>query len=289
MKKILSVILTFLLLSVCIVGCGKKEQSDSAATEISLEPLKEAKLTSPTEVAAEGSENSVGLMAFYPNNNENMYALAGTNTFTVYFESRDVKVGTGKIGIYDKATNVLYTSRDAGDRQSIEIGTMDEIGTALTGWTSGTKIDIYFDKVFVPDTSYYVLIDGGFFTLGTVLSGAVTNASLITFGTKPYGVDATRINFNNTYSVGDSVALDILCDGQQATMFALKEYDTAFLNVAPVNGTESTTSLIHFLQGGTPSITVAFYNSGHEVDSVSFTFNVTGGSENDTDIAADGS
>lgn len=289
MKKLVTVSL-ILILVLAVMSCGQKTTTnDSASSDMSLAPLTEVKLENATEVTPEDSNanNSIGLMAFYPNDNENMYALAGTNTMTFYFESKRVNLGTGKIGIYEQASNAIYATRNAEDKDFFDIATMDEIGTALTGWEEGTKIDVYFDKVFLPGTSYFVLIDEGFFTLGTIKSGAVTNASLIKFSVKQYGIDVSTLDLNRNYNVDDIIALNVLCDGANASMFAFKEYDTAFLEVSPLNGTEDTTASIRFLQEGQPSFTVAFYNSGHEIDSISFTFNVGSGSVISSSAATD--
>ena len=275
MKKYLSIMLVFVLSATMLYGCGTKKEEAPSQDEIVLQPMVE-KLTPATEVAPVAEENSVGLMAFYPNNNENMYALAGTNTFTVYFQNKRVKVGSGKIGIYDASSNAIYTSVNAEDTNCFDIGVMDETGTALTGWTEGTKIDIYFSKIFLTGGSYYVLIDEGFFTLGAIKSGAVTNSSLITFKVKEYGVDMTGVNLDRVYDVGNVITFSALVDGQDATMYALKEYDQNFIEPTPINGTTDTPISIKFLQPGNPSITVAFYKSGKMVDSITFTFNVAG-------------
>ena len=274
MKKFLSLTLISVLLATTLIGCGKKKEVEEQP-EVVLEPLKEV-VTPATEVVPESEPNSVGLMAFYPNNNENMYALAGTNTFTVYFQNKRVKVGTGKLGIYDAESNAIYASVNAEDTNCFEIGTMDSIGTSLTGWEDGTKIDIYMSKVFLPGGSYYVLIDEGFFTLGSISSGAVTNASLITFNAKPYGVDLTGTYMNKVYDVGDETSFQVLVDGQEATMYAVKEYDQSFIEATPINGSEDTTLRLKFLRPGTPSIKVAFFKSGKIVDSITFTFDVEG-------------
>lgn len=274
MKRLLSIILLLALSVSVFAGCGKKEPEETQP-EVVLEPLTE-KVTPATEVVPESEPNSVGLMAFYPNNNENMYALAGTNTFTVYFQNKRVKVGTGKLGIYDADSNAIYTSVNAEDLNCFEIGTMDAVGKSLTGWEDGTKIDIFFSKVFLPGMNYYVLIDEGFFTLGSIKSGAVTNASLITFNAKQYGVDLIGTYMNRVFDVGDEVSFDVLVDGQGATMYAVKEYDQSFIEASPINGSTDTTLKLKFLQPGTPSIKVAFFNSGKVVDSITFIFDVAG-------------
>lgn len=275
MKRFLSVVLLFALITVSIVGCGKQKAGEKKQEEIVLQPLTE-KLTPATEVAPVAEENSVGLMAFYPNSNENMFALAGTNAFTVYFQNKRIKVGSGLINVFDATTNQLYTSQSAENTDAFVVSAMDEIGKALTGWSDGTKIDIYFDDVFIPGTSYYVLMDAGLFKLGNVESEAVTNSSLITFDVKQYGIDMQHTNLDRDYNVGEVVSFMALVDGKDATMYALKEYDTAFIEASPINGTTDSNISMKFLKPGNPSITVAFYNSGKMVDSITFTFNVVG-------------
>ncbi len=273
MKKYLSMSL-ICILSMLLVACGGKSASDSATQEISLQPMEEV-LKAPTEVMPDDkSSNSVGLMAFYPNNDENMYALAGTNTLTLYFENKGIKLGDGKIGIYKKADSSIYASVSTADKGKFDVGEMDSVGTSLTGWTSGTKIDVYFDKVFLAGDEYYVLMDEGCFKLGQVLSAAVTNASLINFGVKNYGVDVSHLGLGKEHNVGDVVSFDITVDGAQASMFAFKEFDETFLTPNPINATSSTTASITFLKGGSQDITCAFYKSGKQVDSITFTFNV---------------
>lgn len=276
MKKIISLSLIVMLLSLSLSACGKKNEEKAAGDEIVLQPTTEV-VTPASEVVPESSDgNSVGLMAFYPNNNENMFALAGTNCFTVYFENKRVKVGSGKIGIYEATSNSVYATVNAEDTNSYVVSDIDMIGTALTGWGEGTKVDIYFSKIFLPGESYYVLIDEGFFTLGSIKSAAVTNSSLITFEAKQYGVDLTGVSLTKTYNVNDAISFQVLVDGNDATMYALKEYDAAFIEATPINGTTDTPLSLKFLQAGTPSITVAFYNSGKVVDSITFTFDVVG-------------
>ena len=276
MKRFVSMILILTLLSMCLYGCGKKSEPKEKGDEITLQPVTEV-VTPASEVVPEASDgNSVGLMAFYPNADQNMFALAGTNCFSVYFENKRIKVGSGKIGIYDANSNSIYTTVNAENTDSYVVSDMDMVGTALTGWGEGTKVDIYFDKVFLPGSSYYVLIDEGFFTLGSIKSAAVTNSSLITFEAKQYGVDLTGVSLTRSYQVNDAISFRALVDGNAATMYALKEYDQTFIEASPINGTTDTTLSLKFLKAGTPSITVAFYNSGKVVDSITFTFQVDG-------------
>lgn len=272
-KSLFAILVACIMLITC--SCGKGTSSDSAGASISLEPLKEKPLSAATEsLPADNTSNSVGLMAFYPNADKNMSALVGTNTFTVYFENKGVAVGIGKLGVYDANSNAIYSSVSAEDTSKYEISEMDSIGTALTGWDTGTKIDIYFDKTFEKDHDYYVLIDEGFFELGKVPSGAVSNASLITFSAKPYGVDLSSIDFEKNYSVGDTVQLQVFVDGEEASLFAFSEYDSNFIEPTPDTTTEDSIASIKFTKEGKPSISISFFKDGHRVDSISLTFNV---------------
>lgn len=287
MKKYVSISL-ILIMTLLLVACGGEKASDSASTEISLQPMEEV-LKAPTEVKPNDStSNSVGLMAFYPNNDPNMYALAGTNTLTLYFENKNIALGDGKIGIYKKSDSSIYTSVSTVDKAKFDVGAMDSVGTSLTGWTSGTKIDVYFDKVFLVGEQYYVLMDEGCFKLGQVLSAAVTNSNLINFGVKNYGIDVSHLGLDKEHNVGDVVSFDIMVDGAQASMFAFKEFDETFLTPAPVNSTGDTTASITFLKGGTQDITCAFYKSGKQVDSITFTFKVKDENASATESASNG-
>ncbi len=271
MKKIIPVLIIMLVLT----GCGAKEETaKKQGNEVDLQPINEV-MAGPSEaVPTESDENTVGLMAFYPNNNENMYALAGTNTMTFYFQNKGITLGSGKIGIYQKDGNTIYASVEASDPSKFEIGELDEIGTSLTSWTEGTKIDAYFDHVFLPGQEYYVLMDEGCFELGTVHSNAVTNASLINFGVKKYGVDLSHVDLSKTYSIGDAISFDVKVDGVGASMFAFREYQEAAVTPYPVNSTSSTTASISFIKDGAQDITIGFYNSGKQVDSLTLHFNV---------------
>lgn len=276
-KSSILLIISVLLLT----ACGSKQKATEEVQLQALEPMTEV-LVQPTELRPEAEQNSVGLMAFYPNDNENMYALYGTNAVTFYFENKGVTRGEGKIGVYEADSNAIYTSVDVTDSGALVIGEMDSVGTSLTGWQNGTKIDVYFSKLFEIGKSYYVLIDEGVFRLGSVTSAPVTNSSLINFSVKNYGVDLTGLNLNKTYSVGDSISFNVLIDSEYATMYALKEYDSAFIQADPQNSTLSTPVTITFLKPGDPSFSVGFYKSGKVVDSMSFTFHVEG-----EDAAAD--
>lgn len=278
MKKAFIILIVSALV---LTACGKKQEEESSE-EIILQPMTEV-ITPPTEVQPEAEQNSVGLMAFYPNDNENMFALYGTNAVTFYFENKNVMRGDAKIGVYEADTNAIYASVDASDTSSYEVGEMDSVGTSLTGWTQGTKIDVYFPKLFELGKSYYVLIDEGAFKLGGVSSAPVTNASLINFTVKDYGIDLTGINLDKVYNVGDSINFNVIIDSVNATMYALKEYDAAFIEATPSNSTQSTPVSITFLKPGEPSFSVGFYKSGKVVDSMSFTFHVQG----DVDTSAE--
>lgn len=271
MKKVVISLLLILMLIMC--SCGKKKTEEKGGAD-ALEPVSEV-LEQPVEVVpAAGDDNSVGLMAFYPNNNENMYALAGTNTLTLYFENKGITLGTGKIGIYQKSSGAIYTSVETAQTDNFLIGEMDSVGTSLTGWESGTKIDIFFDKTFLALEQYYVLMDEGCFKLGSVNSGAVTNETLVTFGVKNYGVDTSLLGLDTLHNVGDVVTLNIMVDGEEASMYAFTEFDETFIQPAPLNATEGTTATLTFLKEGTQDITCAFYKSGKKVDSITFTFEV---------------
>ncbi|WP_026653354.1 hypothetical protein [Butyrivibrio proteoclasticus] len=273
-KKLLSVILISAAVVMSLTACGKKSNAtDTASEDVSLAPLVET-LPQLSEATPEVENNSVGLMAFYPNSNENMYALAGTNAITFYFENKGIQLGDGKIGVYEAETNNIYSTVDVADASSFVIGEMDGVGTSLTGWESGTKIDVYFSKIFETGKNYYVLMDEGVFALGSVSSAPVTNASLITFSVKNYGVDITGLDLNKTYKVGDTVTLSVLVDGDGATMFALKEYDQTFITATPDSATTSSAVSLTFDKPGTPSVTIAFFKGGKQVDSVTFSFPV---------------
>ncbi|AOZ97847.1 hypothetical protein [Butyrivibrio hungatei] len=272
-KKLVSVILISAAMVLSLTACGKKNTTDNANADMSLAPLVET-LPQLTEASPEVESNSVGLMAFYPNSNENMYALAGTNAVTFYFENKGIQLGDGKIGVYEAETNNIYSTVDVADTSSFVIDEMDSVGTSLTGWESGTKIDVYFSKIFETGKSYYVLMDEGVFSLGSVSSAPVTNASLITFSVKNYGVDITGVNLKKTYKVGDTVALNVLVDSEGASMYALKEYDQTFITATPDSATTSSAVSLTFEKPGTPSVTIAFFKGGKQVDSVTFSFPV---------------
>jgi hypothetical protein len=102
----------------------------------------------------------------------------------------------------------------------------------------------------------------------------VTNASLITFSVKGYGVDVTHMAHGILRNVGDTVSFDILVDGIGASMFAFRDFDENALTVSPLNSTSDTTATINFNQGGEHSITCSFYKDGKQVDSITFTFDV---------------
>ena len=75
--------------------------------------------------------------------------------------------------------------------------------------------------------------------------------------------------------------MNVIVDGEQSTICALKEYDTNFLSASPINitadGTSDATTLsISFKQSGTPSITLEFCKAGKTVDTITFNFNVIG-------------
>lgn len=272
MRRLVGVGISLTLVAAIVVGCGQN-QSTKKQDESAVQPMQEV-LAPAKEVIPENESNSVGLMAFYPNNTEEMFALAGTNTFTLYFQNKQIEPGEGKIGVYNAQSNAIYTSVEATDKDKFDVEVMDDIGKSLTGWEDGTKIDIYFDKVFMPGTSYYILMDEGAFNLGEVKSEAITNSSLITFSTKNYGVDMAGVNFDKNYNVGDSVSFTVLVDGEDSTMYALKAYDTSFIEASPINGSSDTDLALKFLKKGNPSITISFYKSGKTVDSITFTFNV---------------
>lgn len=288
MGRSLSVILILILLCLTITSCGNKNASDQGTsagnqTPVELAPMTE-KITPASEAKPTSDENSVGLMAFYPNSsNENMYALAGTNTLTFYFQRKRVKLGSGYLYLYDAIYDENYDTVSASDSAAFNIKDIDEIGKTMTGWNEGTMIDVYFDKPFLAGGKYYVLIDEGFFMLGAFRSRAVdvSKRELITFGVKNYGIDAASVNLNRDYHIGDTINMNVIVDGEQSTICALKEYDTNFLSASPINitadGTSDATTLsISFKQAGTPSITLEFCKAGKTVDTISFNFNVIG-------------
>ncbi len=272
-KKICMVLILSLILMVC--ACGKNKDNTSGQGDGELSAPAEG-LPQLTEAKVEPAENSVGLMAFYPNDNKNMYALAGTNCVTFYFENKDIKLGTGKIGIYESENNSIYSSVDVADTTNYHIDAMDSVGTSITGWSSGTKIDIYFSKVFEKGKSYYILMDEGVFKLGNIDSAAVADKTLIQFSTKNYGIDASMTNLNNDFGVGKKTTIRVFVDGEDATMYALKGYDENFILPSQVSSSMDDTLTLTFMQDGKPSITIAFFKGGKEVDSITFTFNVVG-------------
>lgn len=279
-KRLLNkmIILVLLIcLSTVFIACSNNQNTDLSATNISVEDVTLAPLVESSSAAAEASlnadnTNSVGPMAFYPNSNEYMMALAGTNSFTFYFKNSNIVLGEGKIGVYDADTGVVYTTVSATDTDRCKVyDELDEAGEELTSWQDGTMIEVYFPKTFEKGKSYYILMDEGVFMLGSIKSKAVTDASLIAFGTKDYGISA---DIKSIYKSGETVTFTIYVDGTACTRANIKEYDTNYITLSSAGFTEDSTVTLTLLKDGNPSFTISFLKDGVEVDSLSLTLSV---------------
>ena len=247
--------------------------TEEQATLPPLEPLS----VDPAEeeiVSATSAPDSIGFVTYFPSTG-GMGALAGTNEFTLYFEKPDIKIGLGKVELYNAATNALVDSIEVSEENKCVLSPLDSNGQMLTDWVEGTKAELYFNTFFEPGESYYVLMDKGCFMNGEIASKGIDNASYMKFDVKPYGINGI---FRDIYNFGDTINLDVLLGGE-AVRAAVLDYDASMMNI-PQNvftaqGTNS--FMLTFQSAGKASFRLAFFdNKGAEIDSVTFSADVMG-------------
>jgi hypothetical protein len=289
--------LSFMLISAMALspalgcGCGKpaaqEEVPADTSTELSLAPLTEdhGKALEEGDAEIASAANTVGLMACYPNSNTDMYALAGSNEVTFYFQNQGITGGAGRVGVYDQMTSALYATASPGTDG--HVSELDDNGKELTGWESGTKIDVFFDRTFQAGKTYYILLDAAAFMFDQVESEPVANASLITFGVKEYGITG---DLYEDYDVGDTISINVVLGGDAKTA-QLKNYDTAQITPTASTFTQSESFDITFNEASSPKFTIAFFDdAGQQIDSMDFAFGIGGMmADLSTPVADDGS
>ncbi len=272
-------LVSILLLGGCVRDGGKTAEEVMNAPEMELEPLREDEdhLLSTESAKAEAEEDSVGLMAFYPNGSGPLAALAGMNTFTLYFEHDDVERGEGRIGLYDTdaTEDPLVSAVDVNDADRVELLPIDENGKNISNFDNGSMAVIRFDRRFEAGRHYYVLLDGGCFKRGDIVSTGIANASYITFSVKPYGIDTA---LSTEYGEGEDVRIHVLLGGE-AEAAGVLEYNSQFLTFDPATISSSTDMNIHFnrttAENLPASCTLAFYNKGGQrIDSCVFSLKI---------------
>ena len=286
----LIITLIFVFVLSLLTGCGRSNTATTSATEDSSSALLVGLNDEPTEMVVDtsgisstqelftdtqevsSSEASVGSMTYFPFGSDKMAALMGTSVFTLYFKSNDLLYGSGFITVYDSGTNQVFEKIDVSDSSKCQIKDIDDAGKTLTSWDSGKMVKLYFDTAFSATRSYYILMDEGCFTNGSVSSAAILDPTAITFSVKAYGIGANDIQ--TAYAVSNSVTIPVVIGGDCASA-AVKEYDGSFVTLSTTSLSENGNFTVTFLKAGEPSISVKFLDSnGVELDSVSFSFAV---------------
>lgn len=272
MKRFLVSVILSCLLCVSATACGSSSsESDSSAEASTLAPLTESKVDTSAIAISEASEDSVGNVVFYPTGTSYLAALSGTNSVTVYFEKEGITAGNGFMALYNADTQNKLAYVQCSNEQYCTVTDIDDNGKNLTGWDSGTMATIYFDYYFTSGESYYILLDPGCFSYGTVDSKEVTNASLITFSAKDYGFSGS---ITKEYEVGSTVSLSVILGGD-AVLATVKDYDESLVSVSGTTFDVTSDLKIDLLSDGIPTVTIDFFDSsGQSVDSVTFTFYV---------------
>lgn len=269
------IVATALILAFCTVSCGKKEAEDDVIEipEEQLAPLEE-KVTSPaleSQVPA-SDPNSVGNMVYYPNSNEFLGALAGSNTLTLYFEKGGISSGKGRVTIYNDDDYSTLSYVDVDNPDSCRMEPIDNNGVQLSGWEGGTQATLFFPTSFQAGRKYFVLMDAGCFRSGDIESKAVVNPSLMTIVTKPYGIAS---DVKDKYNFGDTAILSVLVGGDCRRVL-VQDYDSSAVLPSQTMMTSSGEIYFTFMKEGTWSFKVSFYDDANEIDSVTYTVDVAG-------------
>jgi hypothetical protein len=273
----------FIAFSVIMAACGKKEDKALVDDEtIELAPLKEETVAPAVESQVPDSDpNAVGNIVYYPNSNEYLGALAGSNTLTLYFEKDGVTSGTGRVTVYDEADYSMLSYVDVSDTSSCKMAPIDNNGVQLSGWSSGTQATLYFSKPFIADHRYFVLMDAGCFHFNEFESKAITNPSLMTITAKPYGIAS---DIRDKYNFGDTATLSVITGGDCKRVL-IQDYDTEAVLPSQTMLTSPGDLYLTFMRDGRTSFKVSFYDDSTELDSITYTVDISGTA---ADVAHDG-
>lgn len=282
-KKITSVLVSMLLVSAMLAGCTKAgagntgNAGDTGNAEVS---------AGSTQTASQNDENydeskHIGHYMYWPD------AIAPcpieTNTVTLNFKKDDVIAGSGKIGIYEKDTDKKFSEEDITDTDRCQFLPASDLDKQYTGWSSGTRVTIVFDKFFETGKSYYMKWDEGVFTLkrdSSIKSREITKADDLSFSAANYGLksaDGQKSDSAYDGKVGQTMKCDVLLDGDYAVSAKIVQYDK---NAVELSATEfkdpSSTLEVKFLKAGTTDIMLYFYDKKGEAEQYSsFEFNVS--------------
>lgn len=273
MKKRVVAVLLSVMVAAVLVSCGKKEEEEHVDTsEMELAPLEEKAVSPAVESQApESDPNAVGNMVYYPNSNEYLGALAGSNTLSLYFEKSGVTSGTGRITIYDESDYSMLSYVDVSDTSACRMAPIDNNGVQLSGWENGTQATLYFSKPFEAGKNYFVLMDAGCFKYESFESLAITNPSLMTIHTKEYGIAS---DIRDRYNFGDTATLSLIVGGACKRVL-IQDYDSAAVLPSQTMLTSSGDVYFTFTKDGTYSFKVSFYDESLEIDSVTYSVTVS--------------
>lgn len=268
-KRFVATLLLMMTLPLC-VSCGKKQEQKVEVEDVPLAPMEEKAVSPAVESQApESDPNAVGNIVYFPNSNEFLGALAGSNALTLYFEKSGVSSGSGRITVYDEEDYSMLSYVDVSDTSSCKMSPIDNNGVQLSGWEDGTQATLYFSKPFVAGRNYFVLMDPGCFKYDSFESLAITNPSLMTIHTKDYGVAS---DLRDRYNFGDTATLSVLIGGDCKRVL-VQDYDTDAILPSQTMMTASGDIYFTFTKDGTYSFKVSFYDDSVEIDSI--TYNVT--------------
>lgn len=268
MKKIL-----LLPLMALLCGCGAK--ADAAVikeTEQELITTRETLEAAKEVYVAEQDSNVVGAVSYYPTDDVNTGAIAGTNCLTLFFANENVVAASGKVALYEKDTSRKVAMIDVSDTERCVVSPLNERNYDYAGFRAGTQVDLYFDFPFEAGKRYYALLDPACFQMGRIFSKAVLDSNLIVFQTKDYGFKG---DLRSVYHTNDFANFEINL-GKTAQK-AVITHEPEQLSIVHPEITKDTTEkpLITFLQEGNPSMTVTFYGMGDSVlDTVIVTYDV---------------
>lgn len=186
---------------------------------------------------------------------------AGINELTVYFQREDIITGSGTLMLYNAADSSLVETIAMTDTTKAAVQPMTDEELLDHGWNVGNKAVIKLAAPLAQNSTYFVILSEDALSTadGIGHSEAIADSFTWMIQTGEYGFALDKPVAGVT--AGSTVSGQIMMDGTETTYACIENADPAMVTFDIGEFNASGTLNATFLQAGTVSFSVSFYDA----------------------------
>lgn len=186
---------------------------------------------------------------------------AGINELTVYFQRDDIITGSGSLMLYNAADSSLIETIAMTDTTKATVQPMTDEELLDHGWNVGNKTVIKLAAPLAQNSTYFVILSEDALSTadGIGHSEAIADSFTWMIQTGEYGFALDKPVEGVT--AGSTVSGQIMMDGTETTYACIENADPAMVTFDIGEFNASGTLNATFLQAGTVSFSVSFYDA----------------------------